>query len=51
MSRSALSDIKYEAIAECFRPDKARIARFLNGLKNKPLNTLISEESLKINVF
>ena len=44
-------DIKHEEIAECFRSHKARIASFLNGLKNKPLNTLIREESLKINVF
>ena len=25
-------DLKHEAIAECFRPDKVRIARFLNVL-------------------
>ena len=31
--------------------DKARTASFLNSLKNKPLNTLIREESLKIYVF
>ena len=41
MSRSALSDIKYERIADCFRSDKIRIASFLSGLKNKPLNALI----------
>ena len=38
-------------MAECLRSDKARTASILNGLKNKPLNTLILEESLKINVF
>ena len=43
--------MKHEAIAECFGSDKPRTARFLNSLKNKPLNTLIREESLKINVF
>ena len=47
-NRSALLDIKHEAIAECFKSDKARTASFLNGLKNKPLITLIREESLKI---
>ena len=36
-SRSALSDIKHEAIAECSRSDKARTASFLNGLKTSPL--------------
>ena len=41
-------DLKHEAIAEGFRADKAYTASFLNGLKNKPLNTLIREESLKI---
>ena len=43
--------MKPEAIAECFRSDKVRTASFLNGLKIKPLNTLIREESLKSNVF
>ena len=32
--------LKHEAIAECFRSDKAHTARFLNGLKNKPLSKL-----------
>ena len=50
-SRSALSDTKYKAKAKCFRSDKARTVRFLNGLRNKPLNMPIHEESLKINVF
>ena len=44
-------DVKHEAIASCFRFDKERTTSFLNGLKNKPPNTLIREESLKINVF
>ena len=26
----------YEAIAECFRPDKTRAANVLNGFKNEP---------------
>ena len=43
-----LSDIKHEAIAESFRSDKAPTASVLNDLKNKALNTLIREESLKI---
>ena len=30
--RSALSDIKHEAIAECFGSDKARTASFVNVL-------------------
>ena len=50
-SRSALSGINHEAIAPCFRSDKARSASFFNGLKNKPINTVIREEGLKINVF
>ena len=50
-TRSALSDLKHEAIAECFKSDKARTASFLNGLKNKSLNTLIRKEISKINVF
>ena len=41
-------DLKHEAIAECFRPDKARIASFLNVLWNSPPNTLICAESLEI---
>ena len=40
--------LKHEAVAECFRPDKARTASFLNILWNSPLNTLIREESLEI---
>ena len=51
MSRNALSDIKHEAIAECFSSNKARTARFLNSLKNKSFNMPIHKESLKINVF
>ena len=51
MTRSALSDIKHDAIAERFKSVKARTASFLNGLKSKPLHTLIGKESLKINVF
>ena len=43
-------DLKHNAIAECFRSDKARTASFFNGLKNKSLHTLIREESLKIYV-
>ena len=43
-------DLKHEAIAECFRSDKARTARFFNGSNNKPLNTPIREESVKIDV-
>ena len=33
------------------RSDNARIASFLNDLKNELLYTLIREESLKSNVF
>ena len=51
MSRSALSDSKYEVTAECFRSNKARTASFLNRFKNEALNTLIREERLKINVL
>ena len=40
-------DLKHEAIAECFTPDKARTAGFLNVLLNLPLNTLIREGSLE----
>ena len=42
--------MRHEAIAERFRSDKAHTASFLNGLKNKPLKTLIREEGLKIYV-
>ena len=41
-------DLKHEAIAECFRPDKARTASFLNALRNSTPITLIREESLEI---
>ena len=41
-------DLKHEAIAECFRPDKARTTSFLNVLWNSPPNTLIREESFEI---
>ena len=41
-------DLKHEAIAECFRPYKARTVSFLNVLWNSPLNRLIREESLEI---
>ena len=40
----------HDEMAECFRSDEAHTASFLNGLKDKPFNTLIHEESLKINV-
>ena len=33
MSRSALWELKHEATAECFRPDKARTTSFLKDLK------------------
>ena len=41
-------DLKHQATAECFTPDKARAASFLNVLWNPPPNTLIREESLEI---
>ena len=50
-SKSALSDLNPEEIAECSRFHKARIASFLNGLKDKPLNTRFRKEILKMNVF
>ena len=40
--------LKYEAKAECLRPDKAHTASFLNVIWNSPPNTLIREESLEI---
>ena len=40
-------DLKYEAIAKCFRSDEARTASFLN----ESPNTLIGKESLEIYVF
>ena len=50
-SRSALSDLKHEAITECFRLHKARTTSFLNDFRNEPFYTMIREESLKINAF
>ena len=50
-SRSALSNLKHEAIVECFRSDKAHTANFFSDLRNKPPNMLICFESLEINVF
>ena len=41
-------DLKHEAIAKSFRPDKARTASFLNVFWNSPPNALIREESLEI---
>ena len=41
-------DLKHEATAECFKPDKTQAASFLNVLWNSPLNTLIHDESLEI---
>ena len=41
-------DLKHEAIAECFIPDKAQTASFLNVLWNSPFNTLFREQSLEI---
>ena len=43
--------LKHEEIAKCFTSDEASYGEFLNDLENKPLNTLIHKESLKINVF
>ena len=36
-------DLKHEMIDECFESDKAHTATFLNGFKNKSLNTLVRE--------
>ena len=47
-SRSALSDMKHEAIAECFGSDKVRTASFVNVLQNGPLYTLIPNGSMAI---
>ena len=44
-------DLKHEAIAKCFRSDKACTASFLNVLQNPSLNTLIHEKSLEIYVL
>ena len=43
--------LKHEAISNCSRSHQARAASFLNVLNNLTLNTLIREESLKIDVF
>ena len=40
-------NLKHEAIAECFRSEKAPIESFLNVLWNSPLNTLIREKVWK----
>ena len=41
-SKSTLSDIKHEAIAESFGSDKARTANFVNVSSDEPLYSLIS---------
>ena len=46
-SRGAISDLKHELLAKCYRFGKACTASFSNGFKNEFLH----EESLKINVF
>ena len=40
--------VQYEAIAECFIPDKTRTASLLNGFKNEPFRKFIHVNILKI---
>ena len=49
--QECFSDLKHEAIAECFRSYRARTASFLNDFKHESINMLIREESLKITVM
>ena len=48
--RSALSDIKHEATAECLISDRAETANVLSGLKNDASYEFIGEVILKSNV-
>ena len=48
---SALSNLKHQEIAECFRSAEVRTVCIFNDLYNETLYTLLLGQSLKINVF
>ena len=50
MFKTRAAGSKHETIAECFRPDRTRAARFLNGFKNEPSYEFIGVAILKINL-